>query len=665
MTIAAWQARQSHIQSEEHESQEYKVKGYLTDSEWITIDGEGWGRDELGRQYYRFMVAANASSFQTYLPPQTQGRHCVSTEECLTWIASLQQQYYQWCQHTGKKYTPPLIGGFALGYDYAHILTDITAEQLEALLTSGSYDVPPVQITEDFACRITANNLRIYNSDGDEIASIWDTFKFYQAAFLKVMEAYAEPDEWKIIERGKERRTDDNHVMQDELRYCLYECRVHSRAMNALKEGVRKLELPITGWYGPGSLAAAKYRKERTKERFWKSDSEQSNEMAVAALRAFVGGRFETTGHGWLPKMFSHDIRSAYPASMKNLPCLKHGRWVQSTQPEADMLNNLAVGEVTWHCVNPPGGWGPWPMRRSMKFQELPIWPFDGNSWLWSPEFRAGRFLTADYTVHRAFVYKRCCSCTPFPWVPALYDLRKEYEALGREIEAKVVKLILNSLYGKLAQSVGKPPLPTWIWAGLITQSARTQLLDAIRTDPEHCVMVATDAVYSTVPLHLDFGPGLGQWDGPDEYGRCLVIQAGFWKDYDNDKVKTRGIAKKYVEPLWPVFESLWNEICRGSSSLDSMVVVQHPDHIGLQRARQQGIEKLGRWVDDAEQLVRFGTDKRPILIGEPVDGWWKSAPLRRDKIGHTLSFKPGDSSDVTEYFIMEQPDAAEWGYED
>lgn len=682
-TLEQWRAKQV----TEYKHRELARFYASIKAEWITIDGEGWGRDEAGRQFYRFMVAANERGFQSKVVHTDTD--ALTMDQALDWLTSIPAQYRQWCKRRKQEWHQPLIGGFALGYDYSHILIDISADSLDELLASSDFDSPPVVVSEKYAVKLVAGNFKVFTATEPhiELISIYDTFKYYQAAFLKVMGAYATPEQWAIIAEGKDRRNADaEHDLATELVYCLNECRVHSRAMNDLSKAVHGMELKPRGWFGPGSLAQSAMVKHKTKT-FWKPDIEQPAGLRVASRFAYVGGRFETTGHGWLPRMYGHDIRSAYPASMLSLPCLAHGRWLHITGDaalETMMIpDQIAVGLVHWNCNDPAGGWGPYPVRSIDAAGEintkakLPSWPFTGENWIWSEEFRAGLFLTTSVEVKECWVYEKLCNCIPFEWVPDYYSLRYELREAGNEIGEKVVKLILASLYGKIAQSIGKPPVPTWIWAGLITQSARAKLLRAIGTNPGACIMVATDAVYSTEALGLDFGKALGQWDGPTEYGHTLVIQAGFWRDYDSDESdhqKTRGIAKRYLADKWPVFESLWSAILSKAGNIHTAVVpVRYSDHIGLQRAKQYGIEKLGIWTDDAVQNIRFRVDKRPHLIGEPIDGWWKSAPTRTDRVGEQLSLEvtvgeqyiSEDNSLMDQYFIIEQPDAAEWGYDD
>jgi hypothetical protein len=94
--------------------------------------------------------------------------------------------------------------------------------------------------------------------------------------------------------------------------------------------------------------------------------------------------------------------------------------------------------------------------------------------------------------------------------VPELYETRKQ---LGSNTRGYPLKLCLNSLYGKMAQRSGRGPYHDAVAAGLVTAMARARLVEAVGHNPEAVVMIATDAVYSTEPLPLDIGDGLGQWE--------------------------------------------------------------------------------------------------------------------------------------------------------
>lgn len=80
-------------------------------------------------------------------------------------------------------------------------------------------------------------------------------------------------------------------------------------------------------------------------------------------------------------------------------------------------------------------------------------------------------------------------------------ELPYEYNILE-----KVIKLVLNSVYGKLAQFVGSsnkvPNCANPYYAAAITAYCRRRLLEAALIDPDAIVFFATDGILATRPLH-------------------------------------------------------------------------------------------------------------------------------------------------------------------
>src|SRR5205823_4313064 len=78
----------------------------------------------------------------------------------------------------------------------------------------------------------------------------------------------------------------------------------------------------------------------------------------------------------------------------------------------------------------------------------------------------------------------------------------------------KVLKLGLNSIYGKLAQGLGykgkAPPYQSYLWAGMITAGTRAQILNLATLAPEGLVMVATDGIFFDREIPVEVTGGLG-----------------------------------------------------------------------------------------------------------------------------------------------------------
>jgi hypothetical protein len=693
----------------------------LAAREWLFLDGEGWGVDELGRQCYRMMGVASASGFEdALLVPNGVDR--LATAEILEWLCWLVPHYRRWCRATGRDYIKPNVAGFSLGYDYAHILLDCSLQQLEDVFHNQDHEAPWVEFVTDtpasYLLKLTAGHLQVKRQvAGKQLgyAGIWDVYRYFKGGFAQASAHLATAEEREIIEAGKARRGQAEHDPQAEMEYMLTECRVGSRLIKNLEEQGQSLELYPSSWYGPGSLAHLALRNQGVEESF-KPDEEHDPALVEAARRAFVGGRFETTGHGRLPFLMEYDIKSAYPESIYNLPCLRHARWrrlegrdlphpgdgrsvltraqgldvtSQAGSAELEVLPFWTLYRVRWDNHDEPlaGGWGPWPARvqpgrvsesdDGFDAQMLPVWPWSGETWVWGPEFTAGQKLlahspSATADVLEAWVPTVECSCSPFAWVADWYYRRQEMAYRGDQREWWL-KLILNSLYGKFAQQVGRAVWHSWLWAGMITAHTRAKLLEAMAQDPAGVVMTATDAIYSVHGLNLEVGSALGQWEG-QALGQAFVVQSGFFNSeaiYGDGHPRTRGLPARYIE--WPRFEALWDDVLAGRTAWDQAKVVVDRDpatgkpfqiHVGIGLAQLWNKpEKMGAWLDYPTTLT-FVTDKRPFA--------WKEAPERglawiSTKPWYLLGnagaeYRPGRGIGEDKFTIMDQPNAQEWG---
>jgi hypothetical protein len=98
----------------------------------------------------------------------------------------------------------------------------------------------------------------------------------------------------------------------------------------------------------------------------------------------------------------------------------------------------------------------------------------------------------------------------PFESIRELYNerraIKEESDRNGvYDIREKSIKLPINSVYGKLAQSVGEkgivPPTANPYYAAATTAYCRRRLLEAALIDPYAIVFFATDGIVSTRPL--------------------------------------------------------------------------------------------------------------------------------------------------------------------
>jgi hypothetical protein len=168
-----------------------------------------------------------------------------------------------------------------------------------------------------------------------------------------------------------------------------------------------------------------------------------------------------------------------------------------------------------------------------------------------------------------AWLYHTDCSCQPFKEVPRYYLERLK---LGKDAKGLVLKLGLNSIYGKLAQSKGlNPPFQNWVWAGNITSGCRGQLISALTDD---IIMLATDGVFSRSPLKLaapkDTGTSsaskpLGGWEEKVYDRGMFVMRPGIYfpldpTDDELKSVKARGLGKAVLYTQWRRMVEAWEK---------------------------------------------------------------------------------------------------------
>jgi len=115
--------------------------------------------------------------------------------------------------------------------------------------------------------------------------------------------------------------------------------------------------------------------------------------------------------------------------------------------------------------------------------------------------------------------------------VPNLYRERQKLKAAGNAAEY-ILKIGLNSLYGKFAQSVGSRRFRNICYAGYITSRTRAALYNALagtRGGLQNVIGFATDGIFTTAPLDLPISKKLGGWS-LERYRHSVFLMAGVYK---------------------------------------------------------------------------------------------------------------------------------------
>ena len=514
---------------------------------WLGIDGEG-----IGRAPHRYVLLAASDSSGTH--DYVENVNGISTEVGLRFLLAL-----------ARRFPDSRLAGFYLSYDWTMLLRDVPNGALYRLLRpelrlrprNEGAGFSPVY-WRGFKLHYLSGMMRV--TRGDESVTVWDVGKFYQSRFVAALEASGiAPSD--LIQRMKEERGTWRESDLDRMRdYCLEECQALARLCELLETQHERIGLSLKSWHGPGSTASTLLSKNKVEKCHAKTPPHLENIVS----RAFFGGRFEQAFIGSRAGVVSYDVRSAYPHAAASLPCLAHAKWRHRRRVPRDGALALVrfrirdVGDRVW-C--------PLPCRLE---DGSIVWPRTGaTGWAWSVEFEAARAWRGVEYGGEHWELVRNCSCAPFAFVPALYR-----ERLARPENKQVLKLALNSLYGKLAQSAGGGS--RWssrVWAGIITATCRARMLDLIAAhgDESNLCAIATDGAYSTEKLAVE-GEGLGTWERGEKGFMTFVRPGIYWahadilKWYGNPTLDVRAKAVSAVRsrgvyflmlPL-PVGQLLW-----------------------------------------------------------------------------------------------------------
>lgn len=262
--------------------------------------------------------------------------------------------------------------------------------------------------------------------------------------------------------------------------------------------------------------------------------------------------------------------------------------------------------------------------------------------------------------LNEGWEYVKNCECSWFDWVYALYD---ERDRVGKDSgKGKVLKIVLATIYGKLAQSKGQPLWANPIWSGLVVSYCRATLISAaLQTDGGNDVyMLATDGMFCGLPRRLQVGMGLGEWT-ESVHSEMFNVQSGVYFT-PGDKPKTRGVPQSKVIEYEPEFRRVWDEwIAQGDMGHAPEVDIPLRAFIASRLAYARGKPwDAGKWKE-VRKRVRFDwSTKRtlPIKAGNsalrtsPVAGgpWLRSQPPK---------YAVGGAIDPDSLLDADQPD---WG---
>lgn len=587
----------------------------------IGVDGEG----EDGR--YTLLAACDDRGFERYI----EDREGLDTERCLRFLTSLPPK--------------PFVFGFAFSYDVNMILCSLTHDELFTLAQWGRIFWRDWRIAH-----VPGKALTITHRSSKRTCIVWDLYPWIQSSFVKMLEDFnlADTATLERISSMKDQRSDFSEVPMELIRtYCLEECQLLSKAVKMLLDLILASGYKTSVFYSPGSLSAAVMKAHKVND--YRLEGE-GGVLAEALEEAYVGARAEVAQVGPIEgPLYESDINSAYPAAISELPCFAHGVWRKYRRGRP--ITDTTLIRVKWK-TKPNVLWGPFPVRPrvgSLRF------PTSGEAWIWGREARIGETVCKEFEILGGWEWVQKCDHKPFAFVAQIYDRRRQLKDEGSPLEY-VFKLILNSIYGKIAQRPYGSAEPMWRympWAGLITSGVRAILMEQIcAVGQSHVILAATDCLITDKPLKVPVGPELGAWS-VHEYEELFIAGPGFYEarvpgeikcgvekctneSHNHPKVRNRGISRINVE--FSELRTAWEAMGR-----EGTVTINTRRFIGYRQALQyKETSDLWRQFVDVPMLKTMTLEpRREWRNGDAQSG--KSKPpseeyIRRSEIEDIMS---------------------------
>lgn len=398
--------------------------------------------------------------------------------------------------------------------------------------------------------------------------TIWDALSFFQQSFVDALvgvlnyHELIEDVEMDVIVYGKLHRGEFTYENMDTekdvnmVSYCSAEVGALKKLMEVFRDDCKESGIQLRRYDGAGAAAAALMGSYNVPGLISKGLHMLSPELETALQVAYGGGRSEMFKFGHTDEVIHHyDIDGAFPSVMPDLYDISHGEWKHFDDYFVSTPGELALYKVYWdfryvldvnekrHRRNDFDVMFPFFYRTPWQEPRI-FYPPQGYSWVWAPELAAAekhrRYLQGEIQILEQWKFFPSDDYKPFAFVTDMYAKRQEYKRQGKDGQALALKLALNAIPGKMAQSVGyrrmhagdesrgRPPFFNLVYPGYITSAIRAKVFDACMQNPRAIIAVATDGIWSTAPLNLDVGDNLGQWKYEKLKG-FTSVQAGIY----------------------------------------------------------------------------------------------------------------------------------------
>ena len=254
------------------------------------------------------------------------------------------------------------------------------------------------------------------------------------------------------------------------------------------------------------------------------------------AMNSYNGGKFEVTEKGY-DDYYEYDIVSAYPYEIRNLIDISHAYILH----EKEYRKNCTYGFIDCEIKIPPEIFSP----VAVKIGELNIYPVGLiRKCITKTEYEYLKTVGCDIKIIDAYWIMTADRKKPFKdEIDRLIKVKDKYKKRNMKLDYMIIKIFLNSLYGKFVQLIPQGDRYragyNWniIYGSVITANCRVRISE-MQQQYSTVVAVHTDSIISTAKLNFPEVGKLG--DMVHEIsGKGVILGSGVYQI--GNKTKFRG----------------------------------------------------------------------------------------------------------------------------
>ena len=368
---------------------------------------------------------------------------------------------------------------------------------------------------------------------GKKTRKFFDIGNFLKTSFLKnlkILKIDVKKEDLEFLTKFKNLRADFSFEnIEKIIKYnkleCIYGKKLVEKIYNLIPKTLKTYAL-----YGASGLAEKFLRNERIDNfsyfGYFNTDFYKE---------AYFGGRMEVFQIGTFKNVYKYDVNSAYPNIIRSLREIMNVSKVKKYRGGQIVLSDMY--EITYNIID-KNLIGLLPKRLKSGYL---VFPGKGSGWFFGAEVKQltlyAEKYEIDYDIKNRIVFTLGDKIFNGNIIEKIYKTRQKLKKEGK-LEQYIYKILLNSIYGKFCQKIGKPQFSNFYYAGLITSMVRAMLLEAVIDDPYNVIFFATDGILTSKKLCLPISKNLGYWDF-EKIKKAVVLLAGVYKliNFENKEI--------------------------------------------------------------------------------------------------------------------------------